>query len=100
MPDTAFDRWTRRRFGQAAGALIAAPVLAGAALPTAAKKHHKKKKKCLKIEDGQCQGIGNPCNPYGSPCCDCIKCRQTEEEVPPTDEFDLPDTILVYTCAP
>ena len=69
MPDTSFDRWTRRRFGQAAGALITVPLLAGAASPVDAKhQHHKKKKKpkkgqCLNFQDGACLLAGSPCNP-------------------------------------
>ena len=95
MPDTAFDRWTRRRFGQAAGALIAAPVLAGAALPAAAKKHHKKKKKkCLKEADGQCQAKSADCNPYGSKCCDCLKC----EVSPDSPFYGTPLVEPYYMC--
>lgn len=92
MPDTAFDRWTRRRFGQAAGALIAAPVLAGAALPAAAKKHHKKK--CLKEADGQCQAKSADCNPYGSKCCDCLKC----EVSPDSPFYGTPLVEPYYMC--
>src|SRR4051794_8771672 len=88
MPDTAFDRWTRRRIGQVAGALITAPIL-GAASPAGARHHHKKKKKdknkdkdsgCLREADGQCEPVGSYCNPEGSPCCDCLGCEQIDDE--------------------
>lgn len=83
MPDHVFDRWTRRRFGQVAGALITAPVLVGAASPAGAKRGHgkknknkKKKPKCLDFHDGECQDLGEHCNPFGTPCCDCAECAQ------------------------
>ena len=92
MPDTAFDRWTRRRFGQVAGALITLPLLAGAASPAAAKHHHKKKKKrnaqgCLDPADGECEPNGGFCNPNGSACCDCLKCLSHGHE-----------DVVIYQC--
>lgn len=83
MPDTAFDRWTRRRVGQVAGALITVPILGGTASPAAAKHHHGKKKKKKKKEDeciySECQGLGESCNPFGSPCCNCWECANIGE---------------------
>lgn len=88
MPDIAFDLWTRRRFGRAAGLVLTLPLLAGAASPADAKHHHHKKKKkkkdpqgCLDPADGQCPDLGELCNEFGSPCCDCYECLIKDNEV-------------------
>lgn len=65
---------SRRSFlGLGLGATIGiAPLLADAKKHKHKKK--KKKKKCLDFEDGECQPFGEFCNPFGSPCCNCVPC--------------------------
>lgn len=91
MPDSAFDRWTRRRFGRAAGIALTTPLLAGAVSPAAAKHRHKKKKKkkksCLNEADGECQPHGADCTPIGSPCCDCLSCELDDFPDEPTNHY-------------
>lgn len=53
------------------------------------KKKKKKKKKCLDFADGECQSFGDLCNPYGSPCCNCVPC------VP--QALDMDDSVI-YRC--
>ena len=77
MDDRRFDAWTRRRFGRAAGGLLAALAGLGAA-ETAAGKHKPKPcksnatrcgKKCV---TGECCP-GKACGPKGEHC----KCHKT-----------------------
>lgn len=77
-----FDRWTRRRFGGAAG-LAMGLTLAGVGLGASdAGKKKKKKKKRKKKEDcrkTQCNQKGAGCFPGASPCCDCLECREDSD---------------------
>ena len=78
----SFDRWTRRRFGGAAG-LAMGLTLAGMGLDASdawAKhkhKHKKKKKKGNGCEYIECQDEGEVCFPGNdlTPCCACRECR-------------------------
>lgn len=67
MDGPAFDAWTRRRFGLAAGGALA--VLHGS-IETAAKTHKKKRKK-----KKRCRKLQQPCTPGGKrKCCGDLRC--------------------------
>lgn len=84
---------SRRSFlGLGLGVTIGiAPLLGDAKKHRHKKKTKKKKKKCLDFADGECQGFGELCNPFGSPCCNCVSCI--------AQSFDI-DEPVIYKCIP
>jgi hypothetical protein len=68
MDGPEFDAWTRRRFGSAAGSLLAG--LFGASRSEVAEAEKKKRKRCRKL--------GRKCKPDGKrKCCGKLKCDAT-----------------------
>jgi hypothetical protein len=81
-----FDRWTRRRFGGAAG-LAMGLTLAGVGLTAsdAGKKKKKKKKHKKKGHEPGCleeNCATDACNPHGTPCCLCFNCIRLNPNAP------------------
>jgi len=72
MEDIRFDAWTRRRFGLAAGGMLAALAGLGAVEETAAKHHHKKR--CRKRQQ-TCSAKRTCCNKDGGISCEPVPAR-------------------------
>jgi hypothetical protein len=73
MEGSAFDRWTRRRFGRLAGSVISA--LLGWSAAADARKTRKRKKRCKELSAS--------CTPGGvRKCCGDLNCDKTGTDIP------------------
>lgn len=67
-----FDAWTRRRFGLAAGGMLAASIGVVGLVPAGAKNRHKRRRK-------RCRKLGRTCVEGGNrKCCGDLKCDRNE----------------------
>jgi hypothetical protein len=70
MAGSRFDAWTRRRFGFAAGGLVAS-LFGGATLDGLAARRKRRQRK------HRCRKAARPCKPGGKRrCCDGLLCRE------------------------
>ena len=54
------------------------------------KKKHKKKPNACAAAAGECIQEDNICNPFGSPCCDCLECLPDEDGLHHCEQTSTP----------